>query len=126
MKYLKNKTFQRDLKENKLGDEDIKEILDNIFKGRAVSLGFKMYKIRGAKEGQGKSGGFRSLFFWKNDELIVFCLLFTKNDQDNISFDEYKALRLLSREYEALTEVEIRERVENKSLIEVEYERHSS
>jgi hypothetical protein len=39
MKYLKNRTFQRDLKENDLDDEDIKTVLDNVFKGRAISLG---------------------------------------------------------------------------------------
>ena len=84
MKYLKNKLFQRELKDFGLDDEDIKVVLDDIFKGRAIPLGFKMYKIRGAKKGQGKSGGFRNIFFWKKDELIVFCLIFAKNEQDNL------------------------------------------
>jgi len=57
VKYLKNKSFQRELKDFSLDDEDIKVVLDDIFKGRAIPLGFKMYKIRGAKEGKGKSGG---------------------------------------------------------------------
>lgn len=73
MKYLKNKSFQRELKGCGLDDENIRVVLDDIFKGRAIPLGFKMYKIRGAKEGKGKSGGFRNIFFWKKDEFIVLC-----------------------------------------------------
>ena len=125
MKYLKNKWFQRELKSSGLDDEDVRAVLDDIFKGRAVSLGSKIYKIRGAKEGRGKSGGFRSLFFWKKDELMVFCLLFAKNEQDNLSSDENKALKILSKEYDHLTESEIRESIERKNLMEIKYEKRT-
>ena len=107
MKYLKNRLFQRDLKDNDLDDEDLKRVLDDVFDGRGISLGGKMYKIRGAKEGKGKRGGFRSLFFWEKDEFIVFCLLFAKNEQDNLTSDEKKALKILSNEYDKLTKDEI-------------------
>ncbi len=125
MKYLKNKSFQRNLKDSGLDDENIKVVLNDIFDGRAIFLGSKLYKIRGAKEGKGKSGGFRSLFFWKRDELIVFCLLFTKNEQDNLSSNDSKALKILSKEYDSLTEDDIRKRIEKKTLIEVKYEKQS-
>src|ERR1700688_3122253 len=107
MRYLKNKCFHKDLKVYNLDDEDIKVVIDDIFKGRAMSLGSKMYKIRGAQEGRGKSGGFRNIFFWKKDELIVFCLLLAKNERDNFNSDEEKVLRMWSKEYLELTEEEI-------------------
>jgi len=122
MKYLKNKWFQRDLKHNGLDDEDIKAVLDDIFKGRAIPLGSKLYKIRSAREGKGKSGGFRSLFFWKQGELIVFCFLVPKNVQDNISPVTHKKLRILSGVYEILTKDEINKEIENKNLTEIKYE----
>ncbi len=122
MKYLKNKWFQKELRNNNLDDEDLKVVLSDIFKGRAMPLGSKMYKIRGAKEGRGKSGGFRNIFFWKKDEFIIFCFLFAKNEQDNISPDEKKALKILSDEYVRLTESEIRKSIENKNFVEVKYE----
>jgi hypothetical protein len=121
MKYLKNKCFQRDLKNYDLDDEDVKIVLEDIFKGRAAPLGFKMYKIRGAKEGKGKSGGFRNIFFWNKDELIVFCLLLAKNERDNFNSDEEKALRLWSKEYSELTEEEINNSIEKKNFWEIEY-----
>ena len=125
MRHLKNKCFHRDLKNYDLDDEDIKVVLDDIFKGRAVSLGFKMYKIRAAQEGRGKSGGFRNIFFWKKDELIVFCLLFAKNEQDSLSPDDEKALRLWSDEYSKLTENEIRKSIERNNFMEIKYVKES-
>jgi hypothetical protein len=82
-----------------------------------------LYKIRGAKEGKGKSGGFRSLFFWKRDALIVFCLLFTKNEKENIGPCAYKTLKILSGIYENLTEDEIKKQIESKELMEIKYEK---
>ena len=123
MRYLKNKHFQRELKDCGLDDEDIKTVLDDIFKGRAIPLGFKMYKIRGAKEGKGKSGGFRNIFFWKKEEFIVFCLLYPKNERDNISSDEHKTLKILSELYENLTENEIKKRIESNNFMEIKYEK---
>ena len=82
-----------------------------------------MYKIRGAREGRGKSGGFRSIFFWKREEFIVFCLLFAKNEQDDLSWDERRALKVWSNEYDGLTEDELRKAVENKSFTEIKYDK---
>ncbi|MFC1510033.1 type II toxin-antitoxin system RelE/ParE family toxin [Candidatus Omnitrophota bacterium] len=67
MRYLKNKVFQRGLKNNHFDDEYIKKVLEDIFKRRSVSLGSKMYKIRASKDGQGKSGGFRNIFFLEKE-----------------------------------------------------------
>lgn len=125
MKYLKNRSFQRDLKNNDLDDEDLKRVLDDVFDGMATSLGCKIYKIRGAKEGKGKRGGFRSLFFWKKDEFIVFCLLFAKNEQDNLTSNEKKALKILSNEYDKLAEDEIQGRINKKTFMEVKYVKES-
>jgi len=123
MKYLKNKLFQRELKDLGLDDEDIKVVLDDIFKGRAIPLGFKMYKIRGSKEGKGKSGGFRNIFFWKRDKFIVFCLIYPKNMLDNIDSDTYKALKMLSETYENYSEDEVKKQIELKNFTEIKYEK---
>lgn len=122
MRYLKNNTFERDLKDHHLDDRYIKDVLDDIFDGRAVSLGSKMYKIRTAGKDRGKRGGFRSVFFWKKNELIIFCVLFGKNEQDNLKPDEKKALSLLSYEYQHLTDAEIQEAIRQKLFEEIHYD----
>lgn len=122
MRYLTNKTFQKDLKDYKLDDNYLHDVLGDIFKGRAQSLGAKMYKIRAARKGQGKSGGFRNIFFWKKGELVIFCLLFSKNEKDNLSQDEKKALKLLSEDYSNHTESEINTKIRNKVFKEISYD----
>jgi hypothetical protein len=122
MRYLKNKAFQRDLKNNHLDDEYINGVLDDVFKGRAVPLGSKLYKIRAAGEGRGKSGGFRNIFFWKRGELIVFCLVFGKNEQADLTADEKKALKIWSYEYDRLTPEEIKKLTTHHSLQEIDYD----
>ena len=125
MWYLKNKAFQRGLKDNHLDNKYIKEVLEDVWKGKAVPLGSKMYKIRAAKQGQGKSGGFRNIFFWKRDELIVFCLLFGKNEQANLTTEEKKALKILSQEYDQLTAGEIKALIRNTTFEEIHYDRQT-
>jgi hypothetical protein len=120
-----NKSFQRDLEDNALDDEYIRNVLDDVLKGRAISLGSKLYKIRAAKEGKGKSGGFRNIFFWKRDERIIFCLLFGKNEQDNLTEDEKRASRILSNEYERLTDDEINMMVRKNQFKEIYYDQKS-
>ena len=123
MQYLKNKSFQGDLKDYHLDDKYIKDVLDGVFEGRAASLGAKMYKIRAAKEGKGKSGGFRNIFFWKKGKLIVFCLLFGKNEQANLTTDEKRVLKIWSDEYDRLTEEEIKALIKNNKFKEINYDK---
>lgn len=122
MRYLKNNTFRRALKDYRLNDDYLAGVLQDIFDGRAVSLGAKMYKIRAAGKNQGKRGGFRSIFFWKKGELIIFCILFGKNEQENLQSDEKKALAILSREYDRLTESEIQEAIRRNQFEEIQYD----
>lgn len=123
MKYYINKSFQRDLKENKLNADYIRILLEDIYDGRAISLGSKMYKIRAAKKGKGKSSSFRNIFFWKKDKRIIFCLFYGKNEQANVTDDDKKALKILSREYDFLTEDEIKKAIKLKIFKEVQYDK---
>lgn len=58
-----------------------------------VSLGGGLRKLRVARKGGGKSGGYRVLHFYRTDEMPLFLLtVFAKNEQANISVMETKAL----------------------------------
>ena len=122
MRYLKNKSFKKDLKKHGLDDDYLKDVLDDIHDGRATPLGSKLYKIRAARKGQGKSGGLRNFFFWKKGEFIVFCLLFGKNEQENLDHDEKQVLEILSEEYDRLTEAEIERNIKNNQFEVIKYD----
>lgn len=51
-----------------------------------VSLGGSLYKVRIARKGSGKSGGYRVVYFYRDENLPVFLLTaFAKNQQADIS-----------------------------------------
>jgi hypothetical protein len=58
-----------------------------------VSLGGGLRKVRIARRGQGKSGGFRTIHFYSSDRMPVFLLAcFAKNQRGNITEVERKSL----------------------------------
>ena len=58
-----------------------------------ASLGGGLRKVRIARAGSGKSGGYRVLHFYRSSEMPLFLLtIFAKNEQANISKKEQAAL----------------------------------
>ena len=53
-----------------------------------VDLGGGLYKIRIGREGQGRSGGFRTILAFKFAKRALFLYGFEKSDQDNIDKKE--------------------------------------
>ena len=54
-------------------------------------------KVRFAREGSGKSGGYRVIYFFHSQDIPLFALnVFAKNEKANISAAERNALRELS------------------------------
>ena len=67
-----------------------------------VSLGGGLWKMRVARMGGGKSGGYRVLHFYRADDMPLFLLsAFAKNEQANISAAEKKELIALCEEIAA-------------------------
>lgn len=67
-----------------------------------VSLGGGLRKLRVARKGSGKSGGYRVLHFYRADDMPLFLLsAFAKNEQANISAVEKKELIALCEEIAA-------------------------
>jgi len=126
MKVLTNNYFHKQLDRFGLGNEYLCQILDDIAKGRSVPLGGKLYKIRAAGISGGKSGGFRNIFYWKKEELIVFCSLFSKAVQENLEPEQFKRLTILARQYEALKPFEIDQLISNNKLWEVKYDKKTA
>ena len=61
-----------------------------------VQLGGGLWKIRMARPGGGKSGGWRVVYFYRRDELPIFLLTaFAKNEKANLSRAESADLQQL-------------------------------
>ena len=67
-----------------------------------ADLGGGVIKQRVAREGGGRSGGFRTIVLFRRDELAFFVYGFAKSSRENLRRDELETFRLLADEYLAL------------------------
>ena len=67
-----------------------------------AGLGGGVIKQRIAREGGGRSGGFRTIVLFRRGELAFFVYGFAKSGRENLRRDELETFRLLADEYLAL------------------------
>ncbi|MEH6411777.1 MAG: type II toxin-antitoxin system RelE/ParE family toxin [Hyphomonas sp.] len=74
-----------------MSDEDRMDVIDQLAENpeAGISLGGGLRKVRIARRGSGKSGGYRVLHFYRAADMPLFLLtVFAKNEQANISRSE--------------------------------------
>ena len=84
-----------------------------------AKLGGHVCKKRVPIEGQGKSGGLRTLIAFKQDDKAFFMYGFSKNARTNIKKDELKALKRLAKELFSYANPGLKKAITAKKLIEV-------
>ena len=72
-----------------------------------------------AREGGGKSGGYRSLVFFRHEERAIFAFGFAKSDKANLSVAELKVYKKAAKIVLALTQAQIDTEVREERLFEV-------
>lgn len=95
----------------------------NAIRGRHdADLGGHLFKARIAREGQGKSGGFRTIlcFLRHDSERIFFLHGFAKNEKADISPREGKALKLVARSLLSLDDRQLAQLLTLGTLIELD------
>lgn len=91
-----------------------------------ADLGGGVIKQRIARPGRGKSGGYRTIIFFRRGVRAVFAYGFAKSDRANIDADEEKQFKEAARHVLRLTEKQIEELVNNGDFVEVRYEQEVS
>lgn len=86
--------------ENLLFDESYRilqnELIKDPGKGRVIRGRGGLRKIRWILAGKGKSGGVRIIYYWlKANDIIIMLLIYSKNEQDDLSNDQLKILKKL-------------------------------
>ena len=88
------KEFARFCKVERIPAERLVAALYEIAAGKFdASLGSEVFKQRIARSGAGKSGGYRTIIFYRNEHRAIFAHGFAKSEQDNLSREDLKGLR---------------------------------
>jgi len=88
----------------------------------ATNLGSGLFKVRMARKGQGKSGGYRTLIVYRQDDRAIVVYGFKKSAQDNITNDELVFFKEFATTLLALSARQIDVAIENAELYEIEEE----
>lgn len=94
MSIFKTKNFDRFARKQKLDDDELREAVTNVTAGRIdADLGGGVIKQRIARDGAGKSGGFRTIILFRGGSNVFFVHGYAKKRKANISKDELTAFR---------------------------------
>jgi hypothetical protein len=120
MKKLMTKHFSKWASKQKIPKNELFITLAEVQAGNfEVNLGGNIYKKRIHFEGQGKSGGGRSIICYKKDDRAIFIHGFAKNEKSNLSPMELNALKELAKILLKLSSEEIATAIGNGDFIEV-------
>jgi hypothetical protein len=119
VRIFKNTWFTRFAGKEGITDDELKEAVNRLETGQAADLGGGVYKVRVARTGEGKSGGYRVIVFYKSEFRTFFVYGFAKSNMGNISQKELKGLKEDAKIDLSLTDEQIRDRLRKRTWIEV-------
>jgi hypothetical protein len=101
-------------------DNELLEIVDQLEGDQAdANLGGDVFKVRVARQGEGKSSGYRVIVYFRNEFRTFFVYGFPKSDRDNINQKDLKRFKEDAKERFSLTDNQIEERLRNRIFIEI-------
>ncbi len=120
MRILKNKEFDRWAGKEHLNDEAILKAAEEMEKGLyEANLGRNVYKKRVSIGNRGKRGGARTIVAFKIHNKAIFMYGFAKNQKENISSKEEKALKELAKVFLNFNDNQVDKAIQVGELIEV-------
>ena len=108
MRVFKSKHFSRYARKEGIGDAALADAIREIEEGLVDAvLGGGLVKKWVAREGSGKSSGYRTIIAFYSGQRSLFLYGFAKSGRDNIGADELHELQKLSQLFLGLKDFEI-------------------
>lgn len=120
IRIYKNRWFAKFASREGISDATLVAAIDLANRGLIdADLGSGVIKQRVAREGGGKSGGYRTLVFFRHEERAIFAFGFAKSDKANLSAAALKVYKQAAKIVLALTQAQIDNEVHEERLFEV-------
>ena len=117
---FKTKAFARFARREGLSDRRLRDAVGAMERGLVhAQLGSGVVKQRIAREGQGRSGGYRTIVVFRRTSRAIFVYGYAKSDQATIGPRELLAFRMLAVRLLAMTGSELDRAVESGALEEM-------
>jgi len=120
VRIFKKAWFTRFADKEGITNGELIEAVNRLEAGQAdANLGGGVYKVRVARPGEGRAGGYRVIVFFRSEERAFFAYGFAKSDRDNIDERELRVFKERAKEAFSFTDEEIRDLLKKGTLIEV-------
>jgi len=120
VRIFKNTWFTRFAGKEGITDSELRELTDQLEAGQAdANMGGDVYKMRISRPGEGKSGGYRVIVFFRSEDKTFFVYGFAKSDRDNIDQKEKSDYKELAKKYLNLSDEMIDRAVKSGKFIEI-------
>lgn len=118
----KTKVFQKWQKKSCISDEMLAYAVEEMKQGLInADLGSSILKKRIAREGGGKSSGYRTLIATNKGDKWFFMYGFRKNERENLDAKELESFKELANYLLHLSQEELIESLEKKLIVEIKY-----
>lgn len=122
MRVFKTKWFARFARREGIADSKLIATVQEIEKGLIdADYGGGLIKKRVARDGGGKSGGYRSIIAYRSEDKCVFIFCFAKSNRRNLNINEVAEYKNAAGIYFEFSKIEIDVALKNRELLEVAY-----
>ena len=122
MRVFKSKHFSRYARKEGIENTSLADAIHEIEEGLVDAvLGGGLVKKRVAREGSGKSSGYRTIIAFSSGQRSLFLYGFAKSDRDNVGVDELRELRKLAQLFLGLNDEEIASALVIERMEEIAY-----
>lgn len=122
MRVFKTKWFARYARKEGLADNRLVEAIREMESGLVdADYGGGLIKKRIARDGEGKSGGYRNIIAYKANTRCVFLYCYAKNNKDNLSREEVAQYKEAVAVYLGFDEAQLAIAIDNREMEEVLY-----
>ena len=120
MRIFKNSWFSRFADKEGITDGELVEAANLLEAGLAdADLGGDVYKIRLARPGEGKSGGYRVIVFFRSEERTFYQYGFAKAKRGNLNKKELRDLKKKAKIALSLTDGQLKDKLRKRAWLEV-------
>ena len=126
MRIFKTKWLSRFARREQIADQSMNEAIERAERGMIdADLGGGLIKQRVARQGHGRSGGFRMMVAYRENDRAVFLYGFAKNERGNIDPDELQSLREIAAGWLTATPAKIAQAIEEEILQEIDHDKEN-
>lgn len=122
MRIFQTRWFAKFARKEKIELVRLQEAIGRVEQGMIdADLGGNLVKQRVARQGEGRSGGYRTLIAFRTPSRSIFLYGFAKNEKENINEEELYDLKKLASRLLSYDDHELATALTAKELIEVPY-----